>query len=46
MEKSEINKKGEDGWDDFSDSSDDEIQLVSLYNHNKGRGILEQQYSL
>lgn len=46
MEKREGNKEGEDGWDNFSDSSDDEVQLVSLYKHSKARAILEQQYSL
>ncbi len=40
MEKKEIIKSKEDGWDDLSDSSLEEVQLVSLYKYNKGRPLL------
>lgn len=39
-------KNAGDGWEELSESSEEELELISLYKHNKGRGVLEQQYSL
>jgi hypothetical protein len=33
-------EKQEDGWDDLSQSSEEDGQLVSLYKENEGRNIL------
>ncbi len=46
MEQAFEGTNHEDGWDQFSESSDKSVELISLYKENKGRCILSQQYSL
>ena len=46
MEQSKGKINDEDGWDNLSHSSEESVKLISLYRHDQGRPILEQQYSL
>jgi len=46
MEQINSNNNGEDGWDNLSNSSEEEVQLININQYGKGRPILQSQYSL